>query len=465
MGRALMSAELEGEPRMPVGGAHGGGVYVSGLVRGRLLSAVFSLVGEWGYEGVSTRSVAERAGASTSTFYQCFSDREDCFLAAFSHAVDELERELRAGWESELGWTARVRAGLTALLLTLDREPAVGRLVFVEALAAGPRVLARRARVLEQLAVVIDQGRVNAKAPARLPGLVAEGVLGATFGVIHARVLEVRSEPLVGLLGQLMATIVLPYRGSAAAARELERPAPRLPARPRDGDRLSRLPMASASPVDGGSASPVDFRLTARAQSALVAVASRPGLNSREVSELVGLADQGQVSRMMKRLAGQGLVENTQAHTKRQARAWRLTADGETVIDVHKGGRASIKAQRRSGKGGGRVANSPSGRPGKTRIAAAGTDLAGGRLRMTVLTRQVLAAVSELSRWGSNPSNRKIATAVGVKDEGQISKHLARLQHHGLLENTGGATAGAPNAWQLTRHGEEVQTTSRNAAQ
>jgi hypothetical protein len=66
-----------------------------------------------------------------------------------------------------------------------------------------------------------------------------------------------------------------------------------------------------------------------------------------------------------------------------------------------------------------------------------------------------VAAVSELSRWGSNPSNRKIATAVGVKDEGQISKHLARLQHHGLLENTGGH-AGGHNAWQLTRHGEEV---------
>ena len=64
------------------------------------------------------------------------------------------------------------------------------RLVFVEALAAGPRVLACRARVLESLAVVVDGGRVNAKAPAVLPGLVAEGVLGATFGVIHARVLE-----------------------------------------------------------------------------------------------------------------------------------------------------------------------------------------------------------------------------------------------------------------------------------
>ena len=63
-------------------------------------------------------------------------------------------------------------------------------------------------------------------------------------------------------------------------------------------------------------------------------------MNNREVSEIIGLADQGQISRMMKRLSEQGLVENTQGHTKRQARAWRLTSDGEAVIDAHRGGRA-----------------------------------------------------------------------------------------------------------------------------
>ena len=85
---------------------------------------------------------------------------------------------------------------------------------------------------------------------------------------------------------------------------------------------------------------------------ALAAVAGRPGLNNREVSEIIGLSDQGQVSRMMKRLSDQGLVENTQAHTKRLARAWRLTADGEAVIESHQGGRDLVKAQRKISKGG-----------------------------------------------------------------------------------------------------------------
>ncbi len=76
--------------------------------------------------------------------------------------------------------------------------------------------------------------------------------------------------------------------------------------------------------------------LTVRTQMALTAVGDHPGLNNREVSEIIDLADQGQISRMIKRLQTQGLVENAQGHTSRQIKAWRLTAEGEAVIDAHR---------------------------------------------------------------------------------------------------------------------------------
>ncbi|HEY3866529.1 MAG TPA: TetR family transcriptional regulator [Solirubrobacteraceae bacterium] len=466
---------------MPARRSRGGESYVSDIQRGRLLSATFALVAERGYGGVSARGISERAGVSNRTFYECFSDREDCFLAAFNHAVDGLELEVRAGWESQLGWTARVRGALGALLIALDREPVLARLVFVEALSAGPRVLARRAGVLQSLAGVIDQGRTNARALATLPGLVAEGVVGATFGVIHARLLELRPAPLIGLLGQLMATIVLPYRGSAAAAKELERPIPRPAVRAgrRDGDGSSRRPLSAASPVD--------YRLTVRTQMALAAVGGRPGLNNRDVSEIIGLSDQGQVSRMMKRLADQGLVENAQGHVNRQVKAWRLTKDGEAVIDAH---RPLKQAQRRAGKGGKLVTTrSARGRRGKS-ISQAGPDSfptdkpahppgrgtsslgqsgknlrVPRRFRMTALTHEVLTTVADLGARGSNPSNREIARAADVKDQGQISKLLARLESHGLLQNTGSGHPAAGNAWQLTTHGKELLIASRAASE
>jgi len=41
-------------------------------------------------------------------------------------------------------------------------------------------------------------------------------------------------------------------------------------------------------------------------------------------------------------------------------------------------------------------------------------------------------------------------------DQGQISRLLRRLEAHGLLQNSGGATAGAANAWCLTLRGEAL---------
>jgi AcrR family transcriptional regulator/chromosome segregation and condensation protein ScpB len=446
-----MAAELSGETGMSGRGSPAGAMFAAGLQRGRLLSATLALVGERGYEGVTARSVSERAGVSNRAFYECFGDREDCFLAAFNHAVAGLELEARAAWESELGWTARVRSAVAALLRALDHEPAVRRLVFVDALAAGPRVLGCRARVLESLAAVVDGGRANAKAPRQLPPLVAEGVVGATFGVIHARLLELRPEPLVNLLGPLMATIVLPYRGSAAAARELECPTPRIPTREaRTGEGLLVRPL--------GTAVPVDYRLTVRARIALAAVAGRPGMSNREVSEEIGLADQGQISRIMKRLVEQGLIENARTNSKRVARAWRLTADGEAVVDTGRDSAAPGEARREVGRGGQPSARST--RRGKSRqLALTDTGVTGTGFRLTALTYDVLSAVASSNGGNGNPSNREIAQVAGVKDEGQM---LARLQTHGLLQNTGGVGQGAPNAWQLTHEGEGILSLSQS---
>jgi DNA-binding MarR family transcriptional regulator len=81
-------------------------------------------------------------------------------------------------------------------------------------------------------------------------------------------------------------------------------------------------------------------------------------------------------------------------------------------------------------------------------------------VRLTYRTGRVLTAVAELGGRGSGPSNREIADAAGISDEGQISKLLKRLEGLGLIENHGpGHPSGMPNAWQLTAKGTELQRT------
>jgi AcrR family transcriptional regulator len=79
-------------------------------------------------------------------------------------------------------------------------------------------------------------------------------------------------------------------------------------------------------------------------------------------------------------------------------------------------------------------------------------------IRLTYRTIRVLMAIAELGGRGISPSNRLVADAAEIKDQGQVSKLLARLQRLGMIDNVAGPPdKGAPNAWRLTEKGRAMQ--------
>ncbi|HYM45685.1 MAG TPA: helix-turn-helix domain-containing protein [Solirubrobacteraceae bacterium] len=74
-------------------------------------------------------------------------------------------------------------------------------------------------------------------------------------------------------------------------------------------------------------------------------------------------------------------------------------------------------------------------------------------IRATYRTTMVLRAIAS----APESSNREVAQAAGLADEGQASRLLGRLERRGLVENVGlGAACGEPNAWLLTSYGRRV---------
>ncbi len=81
-------------------------------------------------------------------------------------------------------------------------------------------------------------------------------------------------------------------------------------------------------------------------------------------------------------------------------------------------------------------------------------------VRATYRTTRVLSAIGASPRL----SNREIAYAAGLSDEGQTSKLLRRLERRGLIENVGlGQPYGEANAWLLTDYGERVLDATRHS--
>jgi len=295
---------------------------IADLQRARIIGASFEVTAQRGADHLTVAHLVGRSGVSRRTFYEHFTDREDCLLAAFEHALQLVSERVIPAYEAEKGWRERIRAGLLALLSFCGEQPSVARMLVCESQASGAKVAERRAQVLGALTRIVEEGRKAGKAENVSP-LAAEGTVGGVLTVIQARLLDAKPRPLLALTNELASMIVLPYLGSAAARRELHRPLP-APAAPgaRDGALLS-------DPLKD-----VGMRLTYRTVRVLLATAEHPGGSNRTIGETAGISDQGQISKLLARLARLGLIENTHAHPGKGApNSWALTEKGRRMTD------------------------------------------------------------------------------------------------------------------------------------
>jgi len=298
-----------------------GHAQVAQIQRARILAAMFDVATELGAANVSVAHVVERSGVSRRTFYETFTDREDCFLAAFDDALAFASQRVIPAYQAERKWRDQIRAGVVAFLSFLDDEPVIGRLLISESLTAGPKTRVRREQVLAQIAEAIDGGRQESTSSvALLQPLTAEGLVGGALAILDARISLSSDTPLIGLTGVLMSMIVLPYLGPTAARKELERQVETRPSDPPTA-RLLEDPFK-----DKG------MRLTYRTVRVLLAVAEHSGASNRTIGETAGISDQGQISKLLGRLTRLGLIDNTGlGHGQGAPNAWTLTESGRQL--------------------------------------------------------------------------------------------------------------------------------------
>jgi hypothetical protein len=242
---------------------------------------------------------------------------EERRLGAFDEGLERLSEAVGRAVGRERSWLSRLRAGIVAFLAFFEDEPGWGRVLVGEAPMAQDALAGYcRAGVLGVL-----RGLLEDRAPRRLgeltpdPRLTSELIAGGVLSVVRGCVLEEdegEAQPLVELAPSLMAFVVGPYLGQVAASVELSgRPAP-TEERGAAGRRLY---------------------VTRRTSLVLRAIASAPRSSNRGLAQAAGLADEGQTSKLLRRLAERGLIENV-GFGQRGGRtnAWVLSSRGEQML-------------------------------------------------------------------------------------------------------------------------------------
>ena len=196
---------------------------VKAVQRERLVVAMLMAASALGYRETNVQDVIDRAGVSRPTFYEHFSNKEDCFLAAFDVTAARLrERIATASEKGGDNWRNRLRFGLETLLHFVATEPEAARTLIVEARAASPKAVLRRDDLLDHFATCIEtQVREHLPDPPSYSPITAAGIVGGVEALLYSRLNRGELDDLDSLLPSMMYFLVLPFEGHEAAREEL----------------------------------------------------------------------------------------------------------------------------------------------------------------------------------------------------------------------------------------------------
>lgn len=193
--------------------------FVAQNQRERMLLATAELVADRGYQKTTIELIAKTARVALSTFYEQFSSKEECFLAAFDETMDAAAEIFAELIDEEQPWVDQISSAMEIALEMVVKEPARARLCIVEAQAAGGEALVRYQGMLDRIAPKLREGREHNPRSARLPDGLEVAIAGGLVWLVHQRLLAGREDEIKALLPEMLQVTLTPYVGEEEAGR------------------------------------------------------------------------------------------------------------------------------------------------------------------------------------------------------------------------------------------------------
>jgi AcrR family transcriptional regulator len=175
--------------------------------RERLLNGLIEVANRHGYAGASISAIIAEARVSRPTYYDYFTDRDDCFTATIWEVHGELHRAVKAAL-AEAKPEDAVAAAIGAMVDYAGERPARARFLLGESMSGGPEALEARDEGIAVIAGDIAQAERSADPAAAVCDLDPRIAIGSVYRLIATRLRrgEVAISSLLGdLLGWLAA--------------------------------------------------------------------------------------------------------------------------------------------------------------------------------------------------------------------------------------------------------------------
>jgi AcrR family transcriptional regulator len=185
--------------------------------RQRIMFATSQVVSERGYTAATIAEITRIAGVDGREFYRLYTDKQEAFSAIHELGFQYLMAVTAGAFFAGSSWPERMWEAYRAATQSVQENPTVANVGFVESYAVGPRGIQRVEDSRIAFTIFLQEGfRLKEGGPA--PSRVAlEAIVTITFEILY-REARARAEPqTTTLLAPIMHLSLTPFMGSAVA--------------------------------------------------------------------------------------------------------------------------------------------------------------------------------------------------------------------------------------------------------
>ncbi len=139
-----------------------------------------------GYAGANVSQVISHAGVSRPTFYDYFTDKDDCFLQTNRDIAGRLLAQIGDAVAQARPEQA-LQAAVRRLIQRAEVQPAQGYFLANATMAGGPRALDERDRTIEQIDRIVEDARAKTPPETLSPDLPTRLVVGGVHWQLSPR--------------------------------------------------------------------------------------------------------------------------------------------------------------------------------------------------------------------------------------------------------------------------------------
>jgi AcrR family transcriptional regulator len=164
----------------------------AGAHRDLLIEGFCLAVEERGMAGATIADVVRHARVSKRTFYEHFTDKDDCFVAAYRALAEQVMQAIGDAVDFDKSWQQQLATAVRVYLEVLDARPDLTRAFFLGVHAAGERGIELRREVLERFAgltrALVAEARKREPSLRPLTPMMATAMVGAMNELILLRI-------------------------------------------------------------------------------------------------------------------------------------------------------------------------------------------------------------------------------------------------------------------------------------